>query len=82
MYVCMYACMHACMYVCTYVCMYVCSHFLWLDVGRCPHLLAPPLNLDFLRAARGRFAIFAAWDKLTPCFGGLSRQVLYGCCCI
>jgi len=26
------------------------------------------------RAANQRFVIFGAWDKITPCFGGLSRE--------
>jgi hypothetical protein len=42
---------------------------------RCPHLVHPPLDLAFLRPAaeRGRFAIFAASDHFTPCFGGVPR---------
>ncbi len=51
------------------------SHFLWLDVGRCPHLVDPPLNFSFLlpAARQDKFVIFAAYDKVTQCFGTLSR---------
>ena len=52
------------------------THFLWLDVGRCPHLVDPPLNLSFLlpAARRDKFVIFAAYDTVTQCFGSLSRR--------
>ena len=52
------------------------SHFLWLDVGRCPHVVDAPLNLSFMSPAVrfDAFVIFAAYDTVTPCFGSLSRS--------
>ena len=51
------------------------THFLWLDVGHCPHLVDPPLNLTFLRPAarQDKFVIFAAYDTVTQASAGLVR---------
>ena len=49
----------------------------WLDVGRCPHLLKPPLDFSWLldsAMVSGKFVLFAAkhvekWE----CFGSVER---------